>query len=230
MTQKKNLLSTVEVHHGPNSDQPEASVIWMHGLGADAHDFESIIPMLGIDPDRSIRFVFPNAPKIPVTLNMGMVMRAWYDINAADWMERRDDVTGVKKSANHISDIIANEVRRGIDPANIVLAGFSQGGAMALYTALRHEVGLRGVMVLSGYLVCGDTLGAEATEANASIPIFIGHGTFDPMVPHDRADHMERTLKSAGRKPERHDYPMAHEVCAEECRHVGHWLNRILTT
>ncbi len=230
MTHKNQRLSTVEVHHGSSSDSPEASVIWMHGLGADAHDFEPIIPMLGLDPELSIRFVFPNAPQIPVTLNMGMVMPAWYDINAADWMERKDDVEGVQRSARQITTIIESEVARGVAPENIVLAGFSQGGAMALYTALRHPDTLKGVMVLSGYLVCGDSLHREAAAANDSIPIFVGHGKFDPMVPFDRAEHMRQALHKAGYSAEWHDYPMTHEVCAEECRHIGTWLNGIFSS
>jgi phospholipase/carboxylesterase len=230
MSHEKQLIATVEVNHGPTVDCPDASVIWMHGLGADAHDFESIIPMLGLDDDRAIHFIFPNAPKIPVTLNMGMVMRAWYDINAADWMERRDDVKGVQRSAQHITALIENEVSRGVDSRNIVLAGFSQGGAMALYTALRHPEALRGVMVLSGYMICSDTLAAEAAPANESLPILLAHGTRDPMVPLDRAEHMRRALLKAGREPEWHDYPMAHEVCAEECLHIGSWLNEVLAS
>lgn len=230
MSESPERLSTVEIIHGPDVDAPDASVIWLHGLGADAHDFEPIIPELGLDDSVTIRFVFPNAPQIPVALNMGMVMRAWYDINAADWMERRDDVPGVLRSAQHVTALIEHEVARGVEARNIILAGFSQGGAMALHTALRHPEKLRGVMVLSGYLVCADTLEQEAAAINKDIPVFLAHGLFDPMVPIDRAKAMRQTLKDMGHKAEWHEYPMEHQVSGEECRHIGEWLQRVLAS
>lgn len=203
-----------------------ASVIWMHGLGADGHDFAPIPPALGLPPELPVRFVFPHAPKIPVTLNMGFVMPAWYDIASLD--ERGQDEPGIKKSAESIRRLIEREKQRGVPSSKIVLAGFSQGGAMALYTALRYPERLCGVMVLSAYLLLADKLATEASDANRDVPIFQAHGLHDPMVTLDYGHTSRDRLQQQGYGVEWHDYPMQHEVCPPEISDIGVWLRRVL--
>jgi phospholipase/carboxylesterase len=201
-------------------------VIWLHGLGADGHDFEPIVPELGLPPDHAVRFVFPHAPRIPVTLNAGLVMRAWYDVmtlglGAQD--ERR-----IRESAGHLTALIAREVERGVPPARIVLAGFSQGGAVALFTGLRHPERLAGILALSTYLLLPETLDAEASPANRDVPILQAHGQWDPMIPIalGRAGH--EALAARGYAVEWHEYTMGHQVSAEEVEAIGSWLVRVL--
>ncbi len=160
-------------------------MIWLHGLGADGHDFEPIVPHLGIPAEAGVRFVFPHAPAIPVTLNMGMVMPAWYDITELD-LKKRHDEAGIRLAASRVEALIARERESGIPSEKIVLAGFSQGGAIAIHTALRHAEPLAGLLALSSYLVLPEALEAERSEANLRLPIFQGHGTLDPMVPVER--------------------------------------------
>jgi len=216
------FLETIEIETGKN---PTASVIWMHGLGADGNDFAPIVRELDL-PGMPIRFVFPHAPMQPVTINGGMVMRAWYDIS--DAAARREDERGVRASQALIETLIAREKDRGIIPARLVLAGFSQGGAIALQTGLRHPDRLAGIMALSTYLPLAEKLPAEASAANRELPVFMAHGTFDPVIPFARAAQSRDLLRSTGYAVEWHEYPMPHSVNAEEVRDIGAWLNKAL--
>ena len=216
------LPDAIEIETG---DSPGASVIWLHGLGADGYDFEPIVPELQL-PDIPIRFVFPHAPMQPVTINAGMVMRAWYDVK--DSAIRREDESGVRDSQVLIEGLIAREKRRGSKADRIVLAGFSQGGAIALQTGLRHPERLAGIMALSCYLPIADSLAAEAHAANRDVAIFMGHGIQDPVVSPARARESLVLLQRAGYTVAWHEYPMAHAVCPEEIRDIGAWLRRVL--
>ncbi len=219
------LLPCVELHP-PNGGEATSAVIWLHGLGADGNDFVPIVPELGLPEGHGIRFVFPHAPKIPVTLNGGFVMPAWYDITSLD--ARGQDEAGIRKSSNELERLIDREVGRGIPTERIVLAGFSQGGAIALFCGLRLDLKLAGIMALSTYLVAPDVLETERHEANAKTPIFQAHGTFDPMVPHSLAIRTREWLEGHDYEVESLDYPMAHQVCLEEIEAIGNWLRRIL--
>lgn len=218
------LPETVEVASGAN---PEGSVIWLHGLGADGHDFERIVPELGLAGQLSLRFVFPHAPVRPVTINGGMAMRAWYDILTLDRGGPQDEA-GIRESGRMLEMLIEREHGRDIPHEKIVLAGFSQGGAIALHTALRHPHLLAGLMALSTYLPLHDSFDREVagnTEAQShELPIFMAHGSFDPMLPMALGQHSHRALENAGYRVEWHDYPMAHDVCAEEIADIRNWL------
>jgi phospholipase/carboxylesterase len=215
-------LDALEVETAPS---PSAAVIWMHGLGADGYDFVDVPPMLGMG--RPVRFVFPHAPMQPVTINGGMVMRAWYDVRH-DAGVRREDETGIRASQRRVEALIAREKTRGIQAKRLVLAGFSQGGAMALQTGLRHPERLAGVMALSCFLPLADRLPAEAAAANRDVPIFLAHGTHDPVIPLARAEHARAALEGLGYRVEWHEYHMPHSVCPEELADIGAWLARIL--
>jgi phospholipase/carboxylesterase len=204
------------------------AVIWLHGLGADGHDFEPIVPYLEIDPGLGVRFVFPHAPKRAVTINMGMIMPAWYDVRALD-LRRDQDVEGILDSAAHVRALIARENERGIPTDKIVLAGFSQGGAIALYTGLRYPEKLAGILALSCYLILADGLESEASEANRDTPIFQGHGEWDPMVQQERGEASRDRLRELGHEVEWKTYPMGHEVHPLEIRDVGAWLRERLS-
>jgi phospholipase/carboxylesterase len=217
-----SLLPCVEVE----PKQPaRAAVIWLHGLGADGHDFEPIVPMLGTS---GVRFVFPHASPLPVTINGGFVMRAWYDIRSLDFDARdREDATQIARSAGHIRALVERELGRGIPSQKIVIAGFSQGAAMALHVGVRHELPLAGIMALSGYLVCEDRLDAERSGANRQTCVFGGHGAYDDVVPlfagHRWRDALVRTGTPAAELAW-HEYPMGHEVSPPQLQHVGAWL------
>ena len=198
----------------------------MHGLGADASDFYSVPPQLGLPLDLHVRYVFPNAPQIPVTLNMGLVMRAWYDVSRLD--ARSEDETRIRTSGQWISELVAREGERGVPSDRVVLAGFSQGGAMSLFAGLRYPEALAGVMCLSGYLPLPDKLSTEASPANRSAPIFMAHGTADPMVKCELAQQSRDALSVAGYHVEWHEYLMAHQVCVDELRDIGRWLHGVL--
>jgi phospholipase/carboxylesterase len=202
-----------------------ASVIWMHGLGADGHDFEPIVDELDL-PSRPVRFIFPHAPRRPVTINGGMLMRAWYDIS--DAAIRREDASGVRQSQAIVEQLIAGEVARGVASTDIVLAGFSQGGAIALQTALRHPARLAGVMALSTYLPLADTLAAEASAANRDLPIFMAHGKHDPVVVPARAGSSRDTLQGLGYAVQWQEYTMPHAVCPQEIVDISRWLCKVL--
>jgi len=208
---------------------PIASIIWMHGLGADGHDFVDIVPELGLPARPGVRFVFPHAPMRPVTINGGYVMRAWYDIRDAGGV-RREDPAGVRASQKSIEALIQREKERGVPASAIVLAGFSQGGAMALHTGLRHGERLAGVMALSCSLPLADTLAVEAAPANRDVPIFMAHGTRDPTIPMARALRARETLTGLGYRVEWREYSMPHSVCPEEIRDIATWLGRVLGT
>jgi phospholipase/carboxylesterase len=217
-----DLLPCVEIDP-PTA--PVASVVWMHGLGADGHDFAPVPPQLGLG-DLPVRFVFPHAPRMPVTLNMGFVMPAWYDITGLD--TRGHDEEGIERSAASIRRLVERERDAGIPAEKIVLAGFSQGGAMALHTGLRYPERLAGIMVLSAYLLLPDRLSADAAEANRKTPIFQAHGLYDPMVQLDYGQRSRALLEEYGYDVEWHEYPMPHSVCPEEIRDIGRWLLRVL--
>ena len=221
------LLDTIEIQTAPN---PRAAVIWLHGLGADGNDFAPIVPGLGLRESPGIRFIFPHAPMRPVTVNNGYVMRAWYDVTAGDLegRSRQVDENGVRASQAAVENLIAHENRRGIAARDIVLAGFSQGGAIALQTGLRHRERLAGVMALSTYLPLANTLPAEAAAQNKDVPIFYAHGTYDPMIPLAMATASRDRLRAFGYPVEWHEYPMQHAVCPEEMADIGQWLRNVL--
>jgi phospholipase/carboxylesterase len=216
------LLDAIEIETGKN---PAASVIWLHGLGADGNDFAPIVPELRL-PKAAIRFVFPHAPVQPVTINGGMRMRAWYDIT--DGAIRREDERGVRASQVLIETLIAREKKRGTKAERLVLAGFSQGGAIALHTSLRHPERIAGIMALSTYVPVAEKLSAEASAANRHVPIFMAHGTHDPVIPLVRAEQSRGLLESLGYPVEWHEYGMPHSVCPEELADIGTWLGKVL--
>jgi len=219
-----DLLPAIELETAPG---PVASVIWLHGLGADGNDFVPIVPELGLPSARPLRFIFPHAPVRAVTINNGMRMRAWYDIAAAD-LNNRADIGGVRQSTDQIEALIAREKGRGVAAAHIVLAGFSQGGAIALYAGLRHAERLAGILALSTYLVQADRLPAEAAAANRDVPIFMAHGTADPVVRFEWGLASRRALEANGNPVEWHQYPIEHSLCLEEVRAIGAWLAKVL--
>jgi phospholipase/carboxylesterase len=218
------LPEAVEVGDSPN---PEGSVIWLHGLGADGHDFEPLVPELGLAGQLELRFVFPHAPVRPVTINGGVSMRAWYDILTLERGGPQDEA-GIRDSGRLLEMLIEREVGRGIPHEKIVLAGFSQGGAIALHTALRQPGRLAGLMALSTYLPLDEYFDSEVANNTAAqsqeLPIFMAHGSFDPMLPMTLGQHSQQTLENAGYQVEWHDYPMAHAVCAEEITDIRNWL------
>ena len=201
------------------------SVIWMHGLGADATDFRNIPTQLGLPAEFPIRYIFPNAPEIPVTINMGTVMRAWYDITTLN--AHAQDEPGIRLSAKHITELIDLEVSRGVSTNKIVLAGFSQGGAMSLFTGLRHPKTLAGILCLSAYLPLLDSFSGEVSAANARVPIFQGHGVQDTVVTYVTGRRTCEQLESAGYPVEWHEYEMAHQVCHEELSDIASWLRNV---
>lgn len=215
------LPECVEVTTGAN---PSGSVIWLHGLGADGHDFEPIVPELHLPADLALRFVFPHAPQRPVTINGGMVMRAWYDIISLD-AEGRADAAGVHESTAILEELIAREKERGINADKIVIAGFSMGGAIAINTALHTNEKLAGLMALSTYLPLPSEV--DGSRGNRDLPVLMAHGSFDPMLPMQWGQMSAERLTDAGFTIEWHDYPMAHAVCPEEIRDIREWLIKI---
>ena len=213
-------LDHIEVQTGP---EPVGSVIWLHGLGADGHDFEPIVPHLGLPADVPLRFVFPHAPIQPVTINGGMRMRAWYDILEMSF-ERAVDEAGIRDSAGRIEGLIEAERARGVPADRIVLAGFSQGGAMACHVGLRYPQRLAGLLVLSAYLPLESVFEAEAHDANRDVPIFGAHGQWDPVVPYALGAHTAEFLKTRGYTVDWRTYPTEHSVHPAEVRDVGEGL------
>jgi phospholipase/carboxylesterase len=218
-------LETIEIETGKN---PTASIIWMHGLGADGNDFVPIVGELGLDKGPAVRFVFPHAPMRPVTINNGFVMPAWYDILALGGGPAVEDEAGLRASQALVEGLIAREVARGVSPSRIVLAGFSQGCAMALLTGLRHAERLAGIVGLSGYLPLADKTAVERSAANQDTPIFLAHGRFDPMIALPRAVATRDALRALGYPVQWHEYPMEHSVSPEEIEAIGAWLRRVL--
>ena len=219
------LLPTVERQTG---ELPKCAILWLHGLGADGHDFEPIVDEFDFDQLPAIRFVFPHAPMRPVTINGGYVMRAWYDIVSADFAPGREESEGVRESASQIEALLARENERGIPDSRIVLAGFSQGGVIALHTGLRHPRRLAGILALSCYLPMTDTLSAEAQPANHEVPIFMAHGQADPIIPYELGKRSAKLLKALDYRVQWHGYSTEHTVCLEEIHDVEIWLNRVL--
>jgi phospholipase/carboxylesterase len=217
------LLSAIELQTG---ETPRFSVIWMHGLGADGSDFEPVVPHLGLDNAPAIRFVFPNAPAIPVTCNGGYVMPAWYDIITLDSTTRTVDEAGILRSREAIRRLIERENQRGVPCECIFLAGFSQGGAIAYSTALTHAERLAGVIALSTYIPTPELLEREANAANAGLPIFAAHGTQDDVVGLPLGTRARDLVQGRGHPLEWHDYPMPHSVCIEEIIDIGAWLRQ----
>lgn len=219
-----DLLETIEHQTG---DAPTTSVIVLHGLGADGSDFVPLVQELDLRAIGPVRFVFPHAPTMPVTINGGYEMRAWYDILGAD-LVRREDEAGLRASQRRVAALIDRERQRGVPAERIVLAGFSQGCAMALLTGLGYPERLAGIVGLSGYLPLPAQLDAERHDANRLVPIFLAHGTADPVVPMARALASRETLRGLGYDVEWHDYPMPHSVCVEEIGDLNAWLLRVL--
>lgn len=223
------LPETVEIEPASSAT---GSVIWLHGLGADGHDFEPIVPELKLGDAAALRFVFPHAPMRPVTINGGMTMRAWYDIISLD-RDGPQDEAGIRASSELLLGLIARERDRGIAPDRIVLAGFSQGGAIAMHTALRFPEPLAGLMSLSSWFPLGATMQEEVVDNPAAqpveLPVFIAHGSFDPMLPLALGQQSRDALTGAGYEVEWHEYPMAHQVCAEEIAAIREWLMRVFT-
>jgi phospholipase/carboxylesterase len=214
-------LETIEIETAPN---PRASIIWMHGLGADGNDFAPLAEEIELPV--AVRYIFPHAPMMPVSINGGYVMRAWYDIS--DAAIRREDEAGVRVSQQSVEVLLAREKSRGIATSRIVLAGFSQGGAIALQAGLRHGERLAGIMALSTYVPLADTLAAEASSANRGVPIFMAHGTADPMIAFARAKASRDLLLQLGYAVEWSEYRMQHAVCPQEIADIGVWLRRVL--
>ena len=204
-----------------------AAVVWLHGLGADGHDMEPVAAELGKSGLDDVRYVFPHAPVRPITINGGMAMRAWYDI-AEPELDRCPDVEGVRASAEVARAIIDEQAARGIPSERIVLAGFSQGGAIALYAGLRLPFRIAGVLALSTYLPGAESLGTEAHAANRDVPIFLAHGSQDPVIALALSERSRAAMADFGYTVETHTYPMPHSVCAEEVRDIGDWLYRVL--
>jgi len=221
------LPETVEVETGAN---PGGTVIWLHGLGADGHDFKAIVPELRLPASLPLRFVFPHAPVRPITINGGMEMRAWYDIVSLD-KEGRADEAGIRASSALVDGLIEREQQRGVESSKIVIAGFSQGGAIALHNVVRSPLKLCGLMALSSYLPLRDTIDTDVADnphtSDLSVPVFIGHGTSDPMVPYEGGRDSADVLKSLGYQVEWHEYPMGHSVCAQEIADISDWLQAI---
>lgn len=220
-----SYLEIVTVEHNPSNKPIDRAVIWLHGLGASGHDFEPVVPQLGLDDNMAVRFIFPHAPQIPVTINGGMVMPAWYDILEMS-LERKIDVTQIERSAQQIRDLIQREIERGVKPEHIVIAGFSQGGAVAYHVALGYPQRLAGLMTLSTYLATNDNL--EYSNINKGLPILIEHGVQDPVVPVVLGQQAQQLLTDKGYDVEFNTYPMAHQVCMPQIQNIGKWLNKVL--
>jgi len=217
-------MNAIEIVTGSN---PTRAVIWLHGLGADGHDFAPIVPELGLPSFLSVRFVFPHAPLMPVTINGGYVMPAWYDVKSQD-LRQEEDSKGIRVSQQAVEALIQRELARGIEPSSIVLAGFSQGGAIALHTGLRYNAPLAGVLALSTYLPLPHSLITEASPANAAVPVFMAHGTADSVIPPCQGAASRDLLRQLDYAVEWHEYAMAHSVCAAEITDIGVWLAQVL--
>lgn len=213
-------LEYIEVETGA---EPTAAVIWLHGLGASGHDFEPVVPELGLPQDAAVRFIFPHAPNIPVTINGGMTMPAWYDIKAMD-IDRVVDTDQLMASADAVGKLIDQEIERGIPAEKIIIAGFSQGGAVAYELGLTYPKRLAGILALSTYFATAKTI--KPSDANAATPISVYHGTFDPMVPESLGVQSVEALKEMGYEPAYQTFPMEHSVCLEEVQDIGRFIRR----
>lgn len=220
------MIPHLELTTGIN---PKGTVIWMHGLGADCWDFVPIVKELGLPEELPLRFIFPQAPSRPITINNGYVMPGWYDI-AMNEIERKPDEGGIRESQKFIDELIERELTRGIDADKTILAGFSQGGAIALQTGLRSKHGLGGILALSTYLTLSDSLAAEKTLANTNIPILMAHGTQDPVVPLALARTSRDALKQQQFQVEWREYPIQHSLCGEEVEEIAGWISKRFTS
>lgn len=214
------MLEHVQVETGPN---PTGSIIWLHGLGADGHDFEPIVAQLRTEQDTPLRFTFPHAPQRPVTINNGMMMRAWYDIKGLD-LSQKEDREGTAESSRQVTQLIEREEARGIPSDRIVLAGFSQGGAIAMHLGLRFPRPLAGIMALSTYLPFAAETQEQLNAANAKTPIMLAHGTHDPVVPIGLGHLSHDRLQTMGCTVQWYSYPMQHAVCPEQIQDIARWL------
>jgi len=205
-----------------------ASIIWLHGLGANGHDFEPIVPQIPETITRQTRFIFPHAPQRPITINGGMVMPGWYDVTEMD-LTARQDIQGTRESEQILCNYVAQEIERGISTKRIVLAGFSQGGAIVLHGGLRYPLPLAGIMALSTYLPLADTVSSEIHTANRQTPIFMAHGLYDPVISFVHAEHSRTQLEKLGINVEWHSYNMQHSVNAEEIADISRWLSACLS-
>ena len=219
------MLQTVELNP---TTEIKASIIWLHGLGADGHDFTGIIPELDIQNQLGIRFVFPHAPMQAITINNGHVMRAWYDIGNPDLTQEQDG-KGIKQSENGLLTLINNEIEQGIAANRIILAGFSQGGAIALYAGLRYQDKLGGIIALSTYLPLADKFKQTPPNQDRNTPIMLCHGTHDNIVPIGKGENSRNTLAALGYQPQWHDYDMEHSVCIEEIKDIAAWITHALS-
>ena len=215
-----NVLPCVEIDSGNSTH----SIIWLHGLGADGHDFEPIVNELNLK--QTIRFIFPHAPEMTVTVNNDLRMPAWYDIKAAQ-IDAEQDEAGIRKSQHAILALLEREIDRGIKSSNIILAGFSQGGAIALHTGLRYEKPLAGIMGLSTYLPLVDSVAHEISDANQHTPIFLAHGGYDPIIPFELAANTQAALNKLNYVTELKKYEMEHSVCVEEVDDISNWINKV---
>ena len=213
------LLPCVEI----GSNDSTHSIIWLHGLGADGHDFEPVVDELTLT--QPVRFIFPHAPSMPVTVNNGLSMPAWYDIKSAQ-IDSLQDEAGIQQSQQSILALIEREIERGVKSTNIILAGFSQGGAIALHTGLRYEKPLAGIMGLSTYLPLIDSVKGEINDANRNTPILLAHGAHDPIIPFNLAEKTNQFLNQLDYKSELHSYVMEHSVCPEEIDQISDWINQ----
>ena len=215
-------LQYIEIETG---DNPTAAVIWLHGLGASGHDFEPVVPELGLPEVAAVRFIFPHAPNLPVTINGGMSMPAWYDIKAMD-IDRVVDTEQLRASADAVAKLVEREKEKGVPADRIIIAGFSQGGAVAYELGLSYPERLGGILALSTYFATADTV--QRSEANADVPISVYHGTFDPMVPESLGVRSVEALKEMGYEPSYQTFPMEHSVCLEEIQDIGRFIRRHL--
>jgi phospholipase/carboxylesterase len=219
------LLDAIEIETGPHAN---ACVIWMHGLGDDGSGWSQVVPSLGLPNHLAVRFIFPHAPVMAVTINNGMRMRAWYDIRQANLNERAD-LDGVRRSQAHVDALLVREASRGIAPRRTLLAGFSQGGAIALYAGLRFDARLAGIVALSAYLIAADRIAAEASATNRDVPIFMAHGTRDQVIALAWAEHSRDVLEAGGWPLEWRAYPMEHAAVIEELVAAGTFINHVLS-
>ena len=216
------LLDAVEINP---VQKPQACLIWLHGLGADGHDFEPLIPELHLVNEIGVRVVLPHAPHRPVTINGGMVMRAWYDVVSPDF-GRAEDADGIRQSEQLLLALIAREMANGIPAERILLAGFSQGGAMVLHTGVRYSQPFAGILALSCYLPLAESLARERCEASCAVPIMMAHGVYDPLIPLALAEQSRARLQQLGYTVDWHTYPMPHAVYPQEIRDLRDWLGK----
>ena len=215
-------LNTLQIDTGTD---PKHTVIWLHGLGASGHDFEPVVPEFAFSKSTAVRFIFPHAPELPVTINGGMVMPAWYDILAMD-IDRKVDTDQLKKSANLVAALVEAEIDRGVPSENIIIGGFSQGGAVAYELALSYPKPLGGLFALSTYFATADTI--SLSEANSNLPIFVAHGSFDPVVAETLGQAAVKRLQEMGYQPEYQSYAMEHSLCLEEVRDMDTFLTKLV--